>query len=106
VAKPSPTELEKTEWARRFLESGLSLRKFSAQHGLCHMSVWRWVNQAKGRAEAVAVAGVAAAFTEIKLLPPAERSEWAAELSLPNGRRLRLHREVPAALLEQLLRVC
>jgi hypothetical protein len=46
------------------------------------------------------------AFTEIKLLPPVERSAWVAELSLPNGKVLRLSKDVPAAMLEQLLRLC
>jgi hypothetical protein len=31
---------------------------------------------------------------------------WAAELTLPNGTVLRLSKEVPAGMLDQLLRVC
>jgi transposase-like protein len=96
---------EKAEWARRFLESGQSIRKFSAQHALPRMSLWRWVN--KAREETVAVPSSAAAtFTEIKLLPSVEHSDWVAELSWPNGKVLRLSKEVPASLLEQLLRLC
>jgi transposase-like protein len=99
------TAPEKAEWVRRFLESGLSLRKFSAQNGLGYMSMWRWVNQA--REETVAVRSSAApVFTEIKLLPSEERSDWAAALSFADGRVLRLSKEVPAAMLEQLLRLC
>jgi transposase-like protein len=106
VAKCSrATEPEKAEWVRRFLESGLSLRKFSAQNGLGYMSMWRWVNQA--REETVAVRSSAEpVFTEIKLLPSEERSDWAAALSFADGRVLRLSKEVPAAMLEQLLRLC
>jgi hypothetical protein len=106
VAKGLPaTEPEQGEWVRRYLESGLSLRKFSAQNGLGYMSLWRWVNRA--RAEATRVAGPAVpAFTEIKLLPPVERADWAAELSFPDGRVVRLSREVAAVMLEPLLRVC
>jgi len=32
--------------------------------------------------------------------------DWVAELSLPNGRLLRLAKNVPTSLLEQLLRLC
>jgi hypothetical protein len=69
------------------------------------MSLWRWVN--KARAEAVRASESAApAFTEIALLPSGERSDWAAELSFPDGKVLRLSKAAPAAMLEQLLRVC
>jgi hypothetical protein len=49
---------------------------------------------------------VVPAFAEIKLAPSVERAEWVAELSLPNGKVLRLAKDVPACLLEQLLRLC
>jgi transposase-like protein len=92
----------KAEWVRRFIESGLSIRKFSAQHALPRMSLWRWVN--KARDETVPVRSSAGpAFTEIKLLPSVERSDWVAELSLPSGMVLRLSKEVPPAMLQQLL---
>jgi transposase-like protein len=106
VSKRLPaTAEEKAEWVRRFIESGLSIRKFSTQHALPRMSLWRWVN--KARAETVPVRSCAVpAFTEIKLLPSVERSDWVAELSLPNGKVLRLSKEVPASMLEQLLGLC
>ena len=69
------------------------------------MSVWRWVNKASDKAIPVTSCAVAA-FTEIKFLPSCERSDWAAELSFSDGRVLRLSKEVPAAMLEELLRVC
>jgi hypothetical protein len=40
------------------------------------------------------------------LVPAVERSDWVAELSLPSGKVLRLSKEVPAAMLEALLRLC
>lgn len=65
------------------------------------MSICRWVNKAK---ESQAhPAGIA--FEEVKLPPPINQ-EWAAELTLANGTVLRLSKEVPAAMLEQLLRAC
>src|SRR5579864_5157324 len=96
---------EKAEWVRRFMESGLSIRKFSAQHALPRMSLWRWVNQARDKTVPVTPAAVPA-FREIKLLPSVERSDWVAELSWPNGKVLRFAKEVPSALVEQLLRLC
>ena len=99
------SEAERAEWVRRFQESNLSIRKFSAQNGLCHISVWRWVNRARGEAKPAESSAVPA-FTEIKLAPPLERSDWVAELSLPGGKVLRFSKDVPAAMLEQLLRVC
>ena len=100
--KGMPTKAEhKTEWVKRYTESGLSLRAFSTQNAIGYMSLWRWVNKAKKQsAQAPALA-----FTEIKL-SPMERAGWVAELSLPNGRLLRLAKDIPSALLEQLLRLC
>jgi len=102
------TEEEKVQWARRFVESGISLRAFSAQNGMCYMSLWRWVNKLHQAREQGVVATDAAvpAFTEIKFLPAKEPAPWVAEWSFPNGAVLRLSKEVPAAVLAALLRVC
>ena len=103
----TPAE-QREEWARRFNESGLSLRKFSAKHGLQWYSLWRWVdrrrqfpkqgNVSESKPESIE-------FTEVKL-SACDQTQWVAELSLAEGRVLRLSRDVPAAMLEQLLRVC
>jgi transposase-like protein len=97
------TKQDKAEWAKRYLESGLSLREFSAQSGLGYMSLWRWVNKTRHKA-AAKMESPTPGFTEIKLAPSVER--WAAELTLPNGTVLRLSKEAPAAMLDQLLRLC
>lgn len=100
---------QRAQWVKRFCESGLSLREFSAQNGIGYMSLWRWVRRAKAKQTtdgAVEADPVGPAFREIKLLPSVERSNWVAELSRPNGVVLRVARELPAELLEQLLRVC
>jgi len=101
------SEAEKAEWARRYLESNLSLRKFIVQHGLgySYMAVWRWVNKSRARITGQSHAAEIG-FTEIKLERPVEQVQWAAELSLPGGRVLRLSRDVPASMLEQLVRLC
>ena len=80
------------------------MREFSARHGLGRMSLWRWVNKASDKT-VMAVDSPGPAFTEIKLAPMAEREQWVAELSMADGRVLRVGKEVPAAMLEQLLGV-
>src|SRR2546421_12781053 len=88
VAKYLPVSAaDKADWAKRFAESGLSLRKFSAQHRLCYMSLWRWVNKSR---EAASAASPIASFTEIKLPALAQGTNWSAELSFANGKVLRL----------------
>lgn len=98
------SEEEKGQWVRRYIESGLSLREFSARHGMGRMALWRWVNRANPKT-GMAEGCPGPAFTEIKLAPVAEQEPWVAELSLGDGRVLRLGKEVPAAMLEQLLGV-
>jgi transposase-like protein len=97
---------EKAQWVKRFLESGLSIRKFSAAHEIPRMSLWAWVDDDRRRRAGVSVPMTAAQFREIKLPPSMGQCDWAAELSLPNGAVLRLSKDVPAAMLDQLLRIC
>jgi transposase-like protein len=109
IRKFLPSQEARAQWVKRFSESGLSLREFSAQNGLGYMSLWRWVKRAKAKQSpdrAVEMQPEATTFTEIKLVPSLESSTWVAELSLPQGKVLRLSKDVPASMLEQLLRVC
>lgn len=109
VRKFLPSQEARSQWVKRFSESGLSLREFSAQNGIGYMSLWRWVKRAKAKqspGRAVEMPPGPTTFTEIKLVPSIERCDWVAELSLPNGKVLRLSKDVPSAMLEQLLRVC
>ena len=99
------TEEDKAQWAKRFGESGLSIRKFCAQHNLPRMSLWRWVNQRQEFKQTV-TASAPLQFEEVKLAAPVGESHWAAELTLPNGTMLRLSRDLPVAIFEQLLRLC
>jgi transposase-like protein len=106
--EPAPEVLpatpeEKAQWVKRFVESGLSIRKFSKVHDLPLMSLWRWVKRA--REQAVPSGECAPTqFTELKL--PALHSGWAVELTLPNGTVLRMTKDTPPAMVEQLLRLC
>ena len=103
------TAQEKVQWARQCLESGLSIRKFSALHSLPRQSLWRWVikeRQSQRQLAEGSSGSVQTEFMEIKLPKAAEPSSWVAELSLARGIVLRLTSEVPPAMLEQLLRLC
>jgi transposase-like protein len=101
--RPPASAEEKAEWVKRFHESGLSLRKFSAQHSVSLMSICRWVNQAKDPQPA---SGTTPQFEELPLRLLAADSDWAVELTLPNGTVLRLSKEAPPAMVDQLLRIC
>jgi transposase-like protein len=93
----------KAEWVRRFHQSGLGYRKFSRLHGLRTGTLWRWVQKEQDLRQE----GCAVTFTEIKLAQPApQQRSGSIELSFANGNTLRIWGEVPAAMLEQLLRVC
>lgn len=101
------TAERKAALAESFLKSGLALRPFSRQHGICHMSLYRWVRKAR----AVEVANPpgqpgAIDFCEVKLPRVEQPSNWVAELALPNGSVLRISKEAPPSMIEQLLRVC
>jgi hypothetical protein len=50
--------------------------------------------------------GVTSPFTELKLPAGLAGSNWAVELTLPNGTVLRMSRDVPAEIVERLLRLC
>lgn len=103
-ALPVATE-HKDQWVKRFLESGLSIRKFSTTHDIPRMRLWRWVKSVEAsQLEAGPLANVE--FAELKLPLGPGRLDWVAELSLPDGTVLRLSREVPTAMLQQLLRLC
>lgn len=100
---------QKAEWVTKYLESGLSLREFSAQQGLGYMSLYRWARKQRGlsapRQKCEGSPG-ALDFAELKLPVSAPRSDWAVELTLPNGTVLRLSKDTPPTLVDQLLRVC
>ena len=101
-ARSAVSVREKAHWVKRFHESGLSLRKFSSQHPVSLMSLCRWVNEANDQGAVSPTPG----FEEFTLPPVSADSDWAAELTLPNCTVLRLSKEVPATMIEQLLRVC
>jgi transposase-like protein len=98
---------QKAEWVEKYLKSGLSLREFSNQSGLGYMSLYRWVRKQRESAEPRPKrASEAIDFAELKLPASIQRSDWAVELSLPNGTVLRMSKDTPPTLVDQLLRVC
>jgi transposase-like protein len=98
---------QKAEWVEKYLKSGLSLRPFSKQSGLGYRSLHRWVKKQRGATElGQKHAPEAIDFAELQLPVSAPRSDWAVELTLPNGTVLRMSKDTPPALVDQLLRVC
>jgi transposase-like protein len=101
---PALTPEDRAHWVKRFVDSGLSLREFSSQNGLCHVSLWRWVHQQNKPARPREPA--APEFAEIQFTPAMAAVLWVAEWSLPNGSVLRLSKDVPAPMLQVLLGLC
>jgi hypothetical protein len=98
---------QKAEWVAKYLKSGLSLREFSNQSGLGYMSLYRWVRKQGRTIESrQKPAQEAIDFAELKLPVSTQRSDWAVELTLPNGTVLRMSKDTPPSLVDQLLRVC
>lgn len=102
----SLTAEQKAELVQKFLQSGLGLREFSRQQGIGYMSLYRWVRKEQGGIAPRPTCPREVDFTELKLPAGAERWDWAVELTLPNGTVLRMTKDTPPALVEQLLRVC
>ncbi len=102
--RPNGTPDEKAQWAKRFMESGLKQREFCRQHGLVLTTLQRWLAQTQGHPWREA--RTRAAFVEFKASPSVSAGRWAAELCGSNGRTLRLAHDVPAELLQELLRAC
>jgi len=103
------TAAQKAEWVEKYLKSGLSLRGFSGQSGLGYMSLYRWVKKQERTIESrQSHSDQAIDFAELNLplTPSTPRSDWAVELTLPNGTVLRMSKDTPATLVDQLLRVC
>lgn len=108
-AQPQSSSLtaeQKAELVKKFLQSGLGLREFSRQQGIGYMSLHRWVQKERKVIAPPQTSPRAVEFTEIKPPTQASRADWAVELSLPNGTVLRMTKDTPATLVEQLLRVC
>lgn len=106
---PQPASLtveQKAELVRKFLQSGLGLRQFSRQEGIGRMSLHRWLRKEHGLLASRATGPSVVDFAELKLAPTAEPWPWAVELALPNGTVLRLTKDTPPALVEEVLRVC
>ena len=106
--RPRASRAEMVEWSKRFGESGLGQREFCRQHGLALMTLQRWLAQVERGWPTGAATPVR--FAEVKCTGPLDVCErqqhWAAELCRPGGWTVRLAHDVPASMLEQLLRLC
>ncbi len=79
------TEKQWTEILRRFEASGLSSREFCKREGLVVSSLQRWRSRC-GRAPVPQFVEL----TPPSATPAAASTNWALELELPDGMRLRL----------------
>jgi len=103
---------ERARWVRRYRQSGLALKRFAEEHGLRHAQLHYWIYggpTGSRRPGAVEPAGSAPVFREF-IVPDGSGREWAAEIALPDGTRLRLGRGTDPAwagvLLDQLRAPC
>lgn len=102
VRRPRSTPVERAQWRERFAQSGVSRREFAAQNDLRLQTLHGWLNEKAGSAPRQ----LKTAFTELQLPRAAAEPRWAAEVVRPDGWILRLAAEVPAVLLQTLLRAC
>ena len=89
--------MERAQWVRQYLQSGLTQREFAVQHGLRLSTLQRWLAQNSHLASAPR-------FAELKLPALPSPAPWAAEVVRVDGATLRLAHDVAPALLRQLLR--
>jgi hypothetical protein len=108
MRKRMSTAEERESWIRRYRESGLSVLQFCDEHKLAPQTFYQWLANTRLAPQTIVPAASEGLlkFTEIKLEAPNSPCAWAAELCRPNGLVLRVGPNLPAALLEQLLRVC
>lgn len=98
---------EKAEWVQKYQQSGLSQREFSKQAGIEYMSLYRWARKQRGSSQPAQKGSLSpVAFAELKLPASTQRCDWAVELALANGTVLRLTKDTPPTLVDQLLRIC
>lgn len=103
------TPQERSEWVRRYKESGLSVRQFCDEHKLVRQTLYNWLARSRAGQEVSEMSSgrqALASFHEIKLEGANVPCPWAAELHRPGGAVLRVAADAPAALVEQLLGVC
>jgi hypothetical protein len=103
---------ERARWVKRYRESGVGLKRFAEQHGLRYSQLHYWIYGGQPRARRRTVVESASSppvFREY-LVPPKSEHEWAAEISLTDGTRLRVERGPDplwvGVLLDQLRRPC
>jgi hypothetical protein len=122
LRRPRSTAAERALWKQRFLQSGLLLREFAAQHRIKLSTLQRWVTFSPGVStrspggDQINSHPAAPVFAEVQWPLPAGSSPfssaassspaWAAELVRPDGSTLRLAPDVSAPLLKLLLRAC
>jgi transposase-like protein len=95
-------DVERAAWVSRWTQSGQSVRAFAREHQLSAHSLGRWLREVRRGGSAGQAAEPAPKFHTVSL-PVLSDPEWAAELELPSGRRLRIRAGVSAGWVKELV---
>jgi transposase-like protein len=95
---------ERRELLAEYHRGGLTQREFVEPHHLSLATLAKWLRWE--RAGALAPRRKNPPFAELPLAQVLGGSPWGAEIVRPDGWTVRLMRDTPAALVEQLLRAC
>ena len=96
------TPEQRANVVRRYERLGLSQREFAERHHLGLSTLRKWIAQAAG--PALSGRNGKPVWQELKLDGLAGATRWAAEVVRPDGLVVRVARDTPVALLEELLR--
>ena len=95
------TASERRDWLRQYRRSGLTQAEFARQHALSHGTLVRWL--CRDRWESSRSKPDASGFVELAL-PAANASDgWTAELTWPDGKRLKLSAAVSPSWVAELV---
>ncbi len=106
MSRGQPRDARKEQFGRSHLtgwqRSGLSVRAYCADHDLAEPSFYAW-RRTLAQRDASTQPATPVTFVPLHILPPPPPAAPLLEVVLRNGRLLRLTRDVPAAILRDLV---
>lgn len=94
---------ERADIMERWRQSGLTTREFAEQEGLHASLLYQWRKQLKAAAEQpTPTEGLRPGFSELRL-STTQPQQSAVEIVTRNGRTVRVHGEISARALQQVL---